>query len=411
MMKPTTFVAIALGSFIAGKALGTTHFPPLRIPKPDGPNGPVPGCFGASVAIAGKFAFVGDPCEPSPTESGAGAVYRLKRSGAGWAVDRRFDTAQAAYYGAFGTSLAIRYNKLAIGAPGEGTGGVVHVFDDAFSDTLSLANVIKPFFPAPGAGFGASVAPLFSAFFGGFVIGAPYGACPSGGAGGFAYPTWDSNVYACNPEVGESARFGSAAMSFGKQVLIGAPGSDSQGPSGAAYLVDMGVFGFESPKIVSQFVPSDPAIGRLFGVSLATNGSVIAIGAPVSVAPGSGEVWVYRGSVPNWYVDAILVEPVSSPTPSFGRGVALSGDVLWVGSPNTPGGGAVYEFVGGMGSWAASYTFAPEPADASAGLGTALAADGATWIAGAPAAMPAGGPYTGAVYISADDYLFTDNFE
>lgn len=115
--------------------------------------------------------------------------------------------------------------------------------------------------------------------------------------------------------------------------------------------------------------------------------AVIAVGAPMrqdSLTPGEGEAWVYSGNIPDWGLDAVLTEPSLDPSPAFGTSVALAGDTLWVGSPESPNGGMIYEYLNVGGAWSASNSFWGGVGDTNANLGASLAVDGITWIAGAP---------------------------
>lgn len=413
---------IALGAILAltigVERSAAAHQPPVRVVKPDGPNGPIYGCFGKSVLLTGSFAFVGDPCENTPTQSGIGAVYRLRRYGAGWVVDQRFGSTNPAFNGHFGWSLAIHHAFLAVGAPGEQSGGLVYQFGDVFNNTSpAAAETFGPLFPSPNAAFGTSVAAYWDFSGTQFLAGAPYGVCSSNISGGFAEPLTVFNEYVCTPASSTQAEFGAAIVVRGNIALIGAPGTDVTFPTtvGSGYLYNMGALGVNPPTVVSLFVPSDPNKGRRFGTSLDMNDTTVVFGAPMGAASGqvgNGDVWIYGGKIPNWGVEAVLEEPGASPTRAFGTSVALSGATLWVGSPETAGGGALYEYTNSPSGWIIADTVGADPADTIGNLGASLGLDGPTWIAGAPAANAYQANFwTGGVYISADDFLFESDFD
>ena len=77
----------------------------------------------------------------------------------------------------------------------------------------------------------------------------------------------------------------------------------------------------------------------------------------------------------------------------FGRSVALDGDALLVGAPDTPFGGAAYVFgrdAGGPGAWG-EFGWVDNPTGLGDFFGQAVDLYGPTGLAGAPFADGAGG--------------------
>jgi len=382
---------------------------PVRVVKPDDQSGPVAGCFGKAVAISGDFAYVGDPCESSPTQFSAGAVYRAHRQGSGWVIDQRIQSPNPVLYGEFGASLAFDGFRLGIGAPGEGTGGRIYEYMNT-PDQLEFGVAWGPFLGDQSARFGASIAPYV--VIANFVGGSPAGSCYTGAVGGFVFPASAFNFYLCDPDKLTPGKFGTSLASHKGYMLIGAPGDGSvQVPSGAGYLYAMGIPGYQS-VLKAVFVPTDPSVARRFGVALDLGDTDAVFGAPIGAADQHGQVWVYHENDSIWSLNAVLEEPVDGPTSLFGSSVALSGDLLWVGAPTTAGGGAVYSYSRTAGGWTVSNSYHSDDLDASSSMGASLGADRATWIAGAPNGnIFEPDNWTGVVYISADDYVFKGDFD
>lgn len=403
-------MTLLVGLSFAATDARSAFNPPLRIAKPDGENGPVTGCFGTSATISGNVAFVGDPCD-----GGKGAVYRLRRHGAGWIVDARIEApATAPINGGFGASLAIDGSILGIGAP-QGDGGFVFLVRDTLADVPSVSDTNTPSTTSRYAGFGASITAYPSSLSESrFLAGAPQGECPSGIDGGFVFAVPEGmRTFVCAPGQNEWAGFGGALKSRDNFLLVGAPSiTPPTGASGAGYLYDLGVPGLYAPSLKSVFVPTDPDGNRRFGQSLDMNASAVVFGAPTTNQWTPGNVWVYEGAIPNWSLAAVLSEPSSQPNAEFGASVALGTDVLWVGSPSSNGGGSIYEYARSSGGWNAVNRFDAEPQDNISRLGASIAVDRATWIAGAPWANAVDAQHwTGAVYVSTADYVFEGGFD
>jgi FG-GAP repeat len=134
----------------------------------------------------------------------------------------------------------------------------------------------------------------------------------------------------------------------------------------------------------------------LFGFSVAISGNVAAVGAP-GVQVSRGAVYVYQRSHGRWRQAATLLGPVSTSSPSFGNGVAVSGSTLLVGAPNLNGGnGATYIYRHSRGRWRLSTTLA-DPGPGGDDFGYAVAVSGSWATIGAPAYSAAAA--AGTVYI------------
>lgn len=137
----------------------------------------------------------------------------------------------------------------------------------------------------------------------------------------------------------------------------------------------------------------DPALGdavpgQQFGGDLAIDGATLAVGSfdgsdAAGSRVGTVHLFVREGGV--WVKQAKLVAPSGRPYDGFGAAVALEGDTLVVGAPNTSRGdhpylGAAYVYTRSNGTWSHAQTLdLPEPAS-DGFFGQAVALDG-DWLA------------------------------
>ncbi len=128
-------------------------------------------------------------------------------------------------------------------------------------------------------------------------------------------------------------QFGTAIAMDGDMAVIGAR-YEARGtiPLGAAY-----VFEFDGTRWTqtARLVQEDSTSIRRFGASVALQGDVIAIGAPNSdiFAPGPGTVFVYRRVEDQWQLEQRLAP--GSGGSGVGSALNLSGDRLAVNGPSS----------------------------------------------------------------------------
>jgi hypothetical protein len=143
----------------------------------------------------------------------------------------------------------------------------------------------------------------------------------------------------------------------------------------------------------THLTPSDAADADLFGSSLAVDGGTLVVGA-LQKNNGStffqGAAYVFNGAGATWTQQAKLTANDGGFANFFGVSVAVSGDTAVVGAPGLAGGsadsgrGAVYIFTRAGGTFARTDKLIhSDPAPDA--LGTSVALDGSSVIAGAPA--------------------------
>jgi hypothetical protein len=103
----------------------------------------------------------------------------------------------------------------------------------------------------------------------------------------------------------------------------------------------------------TKFMASDAHSGAEFGVSVASDGDVIAIGSHHHSPPA---VYIYRDNGYGWDED-IIYTPNDGPWDSFGYSVALLGDTLFVSASKANSSrGAVYVYQFTSGAWQPTQT-------------------------------------------------------
>ena len=154
-----------------------------------------------------------------------------------------------------------------------------------------------------------------------------------------------------------------------------------------APLVLVLVFPAFASALEQQLTASDGGAGDLLGRSVAVDGDTAVVGAPgadggaAGDVPGAGAVYVFTRSGDSWVQTAKLTASDGASPHSLGTSVAIDGDTIVAGAP-LAGGGVVYTFAR---SGAAQRTEVAKltVSDPMATLvGGAVAIDGATIVAG-----------------------------
>jgi hypothetical protein len=234
------------------------------------------------VALSARYLAIGD----ASAEAFRGAVRVFDRN------DRSFIERSAALRepdgalnNVFGMALALYENILVVGAPGDDVGadnsGAAYVYD------LAAANPLRP-----------------------------------------------SRLKAARAS--DSAWFGAAVAASAEWIFVGAAGDDR---SAAAPSDDGAVYAFRRDGSVVDTTPQkleDPPALGFFGVSLAHDGNLLAVGAPGAHGPTgaafAGAVYLYGLEGSEWSL-ARTIDGNGELGTLFGANVALSRDLLVVGMP------------------------------------------------------------------------------
>lgn len=148
----------------------------------------------------------------------------------------------------------------------------------------------------------------------------------------------------------EYAFFGASVASNGSVLAVGAWGDTDVGRNtGAVYLFEVGEEGWAQ---TGRLVASDATAGARFGHSVAMSESVILIGALYDPARGfrSGSVYVFERDGSVWQETAKLVPAGGKENMHFGSAVAIDGLTVLIGAAG-PSAGFAYVFERGPRGW------------------------------------------------------------
>jgi len=337
-----------------------------------GTNNTSDGHFGASVAVTSSEILVGAPHERPFNSSGSGNAY-LFSTASGALIRAVLSAPDWPTNAGFGAAVALNnVSVVYVGAPGENASdryGAGHAF--IFSQvplTVSSPNAIS------GGCFGCSV----SIGNGSIGIGAPNETVNSLTDAGRAYylPNDHGPVQALSsPAPTANGEFGFSVATSGTLLAVGAPGQNK-------------VWIYHEPSGALNTSVSAPSGGRM-GASVAVSGNLVAMGAPnetIDSLTGMGEVFVKNLS--SGTLDTII-DPWPQAGAQFGSSVAIWHNTLVVGAPGqTSGVGGVYAF-NLTGALNKPYTNVTDYAPGGR-FGTSVAVSGSTVVVGAPNATAVG---------------------
>lgn len=127
-------------------------------------------------------------------------------------------------------------------------------------------------------------------------------------------------------------RFGSSVAILGDVAVVGSPHDDDNGDDcGAVYVFRHDGAGTWNQE--AKIVPADAVAGDRFGIDVAIENDVIAIGSMANDnGRDSGAVYIYRATGPVWNQEAKLFAADPDANDLLGKSIALSGDVLVAGA-------------------------------------------------------------------------------
>jgi hypothetical protein len=375
------------------------------------------------VAIHGERIAVGAPredvapgCVDVNCNSGTAYLFERNEGGADtWGRVRTLDPGVTAPGDQFGSSLALDGDLLVVGAPTRGAKGVAFVFErdeggagswGVLSQLAAIdAEMIPPTYPRFGDSVGISGDLV--------VVGMPLQS--SGSAYAFGRDVggpgaWGHVQKVTGSDVLEYDGFGTAVAISGDTIVAGAPRHSAAGSrSGTAYVFDVTETGGPgdaplAPDEVDQAVATDGADGDLLGAAIAISGSTMVVGAPDDDG-GAGSAYVFRRDPggEEWSQVRKLVGAATADR--FGSSVAIDGDTIAVGAPESDeaaacsgaqcDAGSVYVFDRDFepeaplapvsDNWGLVTRLEAADADAGDRFGAAVAIDRGRIVAGAPA--------------------------
>lgn len=334
---------------------------------------------GTAVAVDAELIAVGAPWDDSAGKSDVGQVHIYEH--ATGVLLRTIRSQVPVSGGRFGHSTDISGNRLVAATPFADAGavdaGIVELFD--LSDGTPLLTIPNPS-PAQLDYFGQSVATE-----GNLVVVGAYLDDTFGSDAGITY-VFDATTgillhTLSQPNPSRSDYFGFSVAISGNTIAVGARRADVEATDdGAVYLFDA-----VDGSFVREIANPTPENFDSFGRSVALSGDLVVIGADGdnTDAPGSGAAYVYAVS------SGELVHTLLNPTPAFvdlfGYSVGISGDNVVVGAIRADEGasdsGAAYLFAAGTGELLNTWAN-PTPSDLDV-FGASVAVDGNTVAVGA----------------------------
>lgn len=362
---------------------------------------------GFSVAMSGETACVGAP----GADNYFGSAYIFVPSSYGWPEQYKI-TPTSFTGGRFGRSVAISGNTVLVGAQTENT-GVVYVF--VRSDSIWIEQAILRGDPGQlNDDFGSSVAISGDTA----LVGAPRHEGPGGKTdAGAAYffirsgDTWSDPSMVLAP-IGELVSYGLFGLSVaidGDTALVGAPKDIINGglstPTAVVFVRIEDRWSGPGQKLEPGYSPST---SRQYGYSVAISGDTAVVSEPgydgFDGGANIGAAYIYVRTGSTWSLQKMITATDPEDYDSFGSAVAISGDLVVVGSPGLRDYDAIcgkaYEFQRCDNDWIEQpKQMGPTDCLLPGRFGFSVATSGDVSLVGAPEDYGIA-PYSGAAYAS-----------
>ena len=355
--------AVVVGAPNAGSNTGAGYAfaVPAQQAEPTASDGAAGDNLGSAVGFFGTTAIIGAPGH----NAGTGTVYVFIRSGDTWTQKAELTASDAAAGDHFGTSVAIYGSNVVIGAPDKNSNtGAVYVFTGSGS-TWTQKTELTASDAAAGDYFGTSVGIHGSTL----VAGAPGKNSHTGAAYVFASSAgvWSQQAKLTASDGAAGDYFGNSVATSGTVTAVGAP--DRNSSTGAAYVYV--VSGTTWPQ-TKELTASDGVAGDSFGWAVAIWGSNILVGAP-NHNSDVGAGYVFAGSGSTWGQKAELS--------GGGYSVAFYSTTIILGQPS---GNAAYLFTGSLTHWTRQAELTGQDSASGDQFGASVALYGTTAVIGAP---------------------------
>jgi hypothetical protein len=353
--------------------------------------------FGSALAVSGSRLLVGASARDSSEGSPDACLYE-HAPGAGWRLVARFARDVHGQYDDFATAVALSGSLVAVNAPGHENGdGPVHFYEQRGATFAGPSLIENPPHPHEEQTYWAESL----AFSGGdLLVGAALDVDPGGAETGAVHVFRVSDdpprlVQRLGPSPVEDGEFGRAIATDGSWVAVGAPLAGIRGRAGKVYLFER----TGNALVARGEVHSDVSRPDEFGHALALAGGILVVGAPelewsaADKASGTGHVELFAQTADTFHRIAELTSPEPQSKAWFGAAIAFDGRRLAIGEP---GGlarrGRVwrYEVVGGSVQPLGAW----DPTGASSGdwFGSSVSL-GPGWIAAGAPSTPSPGRF------------------
>ena len=339
--------------------------------------------FGTAVDLAGDWLAVG--CGDAGVTAG---VYLFQRRPGGWAERVHVVAPDTDRDNRFGFAVSLSDERLAVGAPladqpGLADVGAVYVFERGGG----IAKVEASDGEA-SAQFGRSVELVGETLFVGSEGVAPFDnvghvyVFERDGESG----EWAEAQKLTLPDAAPFDDFGEALAAEGDTLLVGAPGREQENGfnAGAVYVFEQDTNGLWT--MTAELVDSVDGDNDSFGEAVSLSGSTALIGAGGSF-DFAGAAFVFDREADGTWSEASTLTGQLGTVDGFGDAVALAGDLAVVGaraSDDQAGRSTVFHRqADGPDAWGSVVDLVASDGEAGDLLGTALATDGETLVAGA----------------------------
>lgn len=256
---------------------------------------------------------------------------------------------------------------IVIGAPGDNLSGSAYAYTRCGTDGVAESKLF-PLDGRDGDFFGSSVA----------VDGETAVVAAFGKQAVYIFSLQNDGSWSQqNKLTGEDAGFGRSLAMKGNIIVVGALPAGIPGAAGKAYIYERNENGSwsRSTKITS----SDEG----FGVSVATDGTRVIVGARFGHDDRSGSAQVFHKNAGSWLREAKLKAVDGFEAALFGETVAIDGDTVMVASDSALNDGcgcttgAVYHYEhDGSGSWDYQEKLFSNDIQGGDGFGSSIAVDG-----------------------------------
>ncbi len=402
--------------------------------------------FGKAVAIAGDFAFVGEPNVGGFGRGGgrggappAAGVVHIYRNTGGWKETAQLSSSNAVGGDGFGASLAAEGATLLVGqvspppvaanagrggAGGGGGGagrgaqpagppppdtsiGSVQVFHRGGDMKWTPAGALNATKSA-GAQYGSAIALAGDLA----LVGAPG---EQGGGAVYVFRrakdgSWSSAGTLPAQGLGDGDHFGAAIAIDGARIAVGAPGRKAKGAMFVFHRDSSGGWAQETEQLAPTNLPDNAQFGgavavkgdRVIAGAPATNfapvGAVVPVGGGgagrggAQIGLATGMVIAYeRASFGSWRMVSTLA-PFDFGNVNFGAALGIVGDELWIGAPGSDGFGRIYRARADRdGGWVGMTKLGIDTIEAGAQLASSFAVSGNVAVIGMPGDGGGGG--------------------
>src|SRR5262245_45202642 len=372
--------------------------------------------LGRSVAIEGTLLVAG-----LPGHSGSRGRLRLyERSGNSWSLSATLKSSTDVAGDRFGASVAVVGTTVVAGAPGVGSSeeGMAFVFErpaGGWSDAVAPQAQLSV--GENGGELGSSVA-LSSSWLVAGSVGSDAFSLDAGAVLGFRRPatgwatksTEDALLGAYGFDAWTDGEFGTSVALDGETLVVGHPRDGFAGSEeGSAYVFVRSAPG-DTWEIAARLVasPANPfSDDERFGTSVAVDGNVIVVGAPLydlfHSSSDEGVAFVFTKPPGGWSGTLLPSARLQASNPNpfdanehVGISVAIDGDVIAVGADSyelvkaASDEGAVFVYRRPVGGWSGTLmqdarltASVPNPFNGPEGLGHSVAIEGDVIVAGA----------------------------